>query len=211
MAEMATIEKEEVKTVKRTKIAEDTDLHVVRFQNMEQAGVPLECSLGPPISDDIRNYVFKDGHCYNLGQRIIDHLHALSYPIYENKEDPNFPGSGQTRSMQVGVKKRFALIPENNPEVTVYEHRREKLNHKILPGALQNSPNLPKTVQRSGDVMSGKDVKYMQNENQNLSVENHQLRGNVKDLITKVNMALAENKTMKKEVRDLSDQLKQGK
>ncbi len=193
-------EKEGLKP-KRVPIPEDTDLHIVRFQNMEQAGVPLEFSAGPPVSEEIRNYVLKDGLVYNLGKRLINHLNDLSYPIYENVVDPHFPKAGVTRSMQTGVKRRFTLVPVDDPDVTVYEHLREKLNHKVLPGALKNSSDLHSTLQRSGEVSIEKDIETIKDANMKLERANHTLQSQVKDMVDKVNTVLSENKTLKNELK----------
>lgn len=185
---------------KRIPISEDIDLHIVRFQNMEQAGVPLEFSAGPPVSEGIRNYVLKDGLVYNLGKRLITYLNNLNYPIYENVIDPNFPKTGVTRSMQTGVKRRFSLVPVDDPDVTVYEHLREKLNHKVLPGALKNSSDLHSTLKRSGDVNPGKEAEITRDTNLKLERDNHTLKSQVEDMVEKVNTVLSENKILKTEL-----------
>ncbi len=176
-------EEKEAKPVKVV-IPEDTDTMVVRFQNLEQKGVPLEFSAGAPISTEIRNYVLKDGLVYNLGKRLRRHITSLCYPEYKNVVDPNFPDGEQKRSMQSGVVRRFALTPVDDINVTVYEHLREKLNHKVLPGALKNSSNLPDTgIKNSNDIIADKAVK----ENMRLEKDNNRLMGDNKDLVYTVN------------------------
>ncbi len=179
----AVLEKKEVKVrPKRIPIPEDTDFQVVRFMNQEQKGVPLEFSAGAPISEDIRSYVLKDGLCYNLPKRLRNHVNGLKYPEYENVDDPNFPNSGQFRSMVKGYRYRFVLVPVDDSKQTVYEHLREKLNHKILPGAITNSPELHKVnIQSSDNIMSEQKQKELLTENQNVINHNVKMVETIKD------------------------------
>lgn len=133
--------KTEVKEKPKFPIPEDTDFKIVKFMNLEQRGVPLEFSAGAPMSQEIRNYVLKDGHCYKLPKRVRAHILSadLAIPKFENVEDPSNPGT--FRSMEVRRDQRFALSEvEDLKGVIVYEHIREKLNHRVKAEALKNAP-----------------------------------------------------------------------
>lgn len=165
----AVLEKKEEKVrPKRIPIPEDTDFQVVRFMNQEQKGQSLEFSAGAPISEDIRSYVLKDSFCYNLPKRMRDHINSRRCPEYKNVDDPNFPNSGQTRSMIAGYRYRFVLVPIDDPKQTVYEHLREKLNHKVLPGAITNSPDLHKV-----NIQDSDNIKQQQLVTENAKLANH--------------------------------------
>lgn len=195
----AVMEKSTTEAPARKPIPEDTDLRVVRFQNLEQRGMPLEFSAGAPISQDIRNYVLKDGHAYNLPRRLRDHILSLAYPKYKDIEDPNFPGSGIMKSMQDGVVNRFSLSEVDSKENIVYEHLREKLNCKVLPGALENSSYIPELVQNSTQIEKDKRTVLAETENANLIKENDKQAMQIKDLIASVNMLKANIKELKKQ------------
>jgi len=180
-------EKPEVR-VHRKVIPEDTDFKVVRFMNQEQKGVPLEFSAGPPISQNIRNYVLKDGLCYNLPKRLRDHINGLKYPRYADVEDPNSPVQGTKCSKIVGYDYRFVLVPEENPNVAVYEHLREKLNQKVMPGAVENSPKLhTANIKKSGDIISEKKQAEIVADNMELEEKVKKLISDNKDLVYTVN------------------------
>lgn len=155
----------EAKRYRNLVIPEETDFRVVRFQNNEEKGVPLEFSAGAPISKENRNYVLKDGKCYLLGEKVRKHIKSKGYPIYENVPDPEEPT--QFRSMQTGFQHRFSLTEIEDDEikkVTVYEHLREKLNHKVLPGAYENNAVIPGRA----DPLQGKQLEITEKENDSL-------------------------------------------
>lgn len=169
-------------------IPEETNFKVCRFQNSEETGVPLEFSAGAPISKENRNYALKDGKCYLLGERVRRHIKSLGYPKYENVPDPENPT--ELRSMQTGFKHRFSLseIEESDMDkVVVYEHLREKLNRKVLPGALENNAVIP------GRADPLKDKRY-----NDLEKDNTDLR-KIVDEITKTNNKLFENNAKQSE------------
>lgn len=180
--------KQELERFDKLEIPEEINFKVCRFQNNEEKGVPLEFSAGAPISKKNRNYVLKDGKCYLLGERVRRHIKSLGYPIYENVPDPQNPT--ETRSMQTGFQRRFGLseIEEGEMDkVVVYEHLREKLNHKVLPGALENNAVIP------GATDPLKDKRYNDLEN-----DNTDLRKIVEE-ITRTNETLIENNAKQSE------------
>jgi len=181
-----------VTTVKKP-IPEDTNFMVVRFQNMESAKVPLEFSAGAPI----RSYVLKDGLCYNLPERLRNHIAGLYYPVYNNVPDPNFPDSGQYRSMQTGKKYRFVLSTVIDDKDPVYEHLREKLNCKISPAMLSETTKAPKA---SADVLSAQKQQELVNDNTNLMKKLDEVIEQNKDLAFSLNKAKGENKDLKKSI-----------
>lgn len=187
--EAAKLKTEQEKDRKRNfVISEETNFKVCRFQNNEEKGVPLEFSAGAPISKENRNYVLKDGKCYLLGERVRRHIKSLGYPIYENVPDPENPT--EFRSMQTGFQRRFGLseVEESDMDkVVVYEHLREKLNRKVLPGALENNAVIP------GRTDPLKDKRY-----NDLEKDNTDLREIVEE-ITKTNETLIENNAKQSE------------
>lgn len=185
-------------TVKRVVILEDIDLQVVRFMNQEQKGVPLEFSAGAPISQNIRNYVLKDGLCYNLPKRLRDHVTGLKYPIYKDVDDPDSPVQGVKTSKIVGYQYRFVLMPVSDPKVAVYEHLREKLNQKVMPGAVENSPKLhTANIHSSGNLMTEKKQTEMIKENENIANHNIKMVETIKDLTFTLNKVRGELKDLK--------------
>jgi hypothetical protein len=184
--------------VKRVVIEEDTDLQVVRFMNQEQKGIPLEFSAGAPISQNIRNYVLKDGLCYNLPKRLRDHVTGLKYPIYKDVDDPDSPVQGVKTSKIVGYQYRFVLMPVSDPKIAVYEHLREKLNQKVMPGALENSPRLDTAnIQSSGNIMTEKKQTELMTENEKMANHNSKLVETIKDMTFTLNKVRGELKEVK--------------
>lgn len=175
----ATLERKEV-------VQEET--YIVRFQNLEQKGTDLEFSAGMPITKNIQSYVFKEGLAYNVSKALRDHVNDLSYPVYKDVEDPNFPGSGIIRSMQSGVDFRFALMSiDNKPDLVVYEHLRDKLNQKVLPGALNNASAEPGNTTTVGVVINEQEQSKLKTDNKNYARENFKQAQDIKDLVNKVN------------------------
>ena len=175
----------------KTEVAEKT--YIVKFQNLEQKGVPLEFSAGMPITKEILSYVLKDGLVYNVPEKLMEHINDLSYPIYKDVEDPNYPGSGVFRSMQVGVQNRFVLVPMiNKPDLVVYEHLRDRLNQKVLPGALSNAANMPESTPTVGDVTSEKEVEKLKSDNMTYERQIFKQTQDIKDLVETVNKLKAE-------------------
>ena len=164
-------------------IEEDTDMEIVRFLNQEQSGVPLEFSAGAPISKDIRSYVIKDGLCYNMPKRLRNHIGSLKYPIYGDVEDPDSPTPGVKTSKITGYKYRFVLVPVDDPNVAVYEHLRDKLNQKVMPGAAENIMTEEKQTELMKEIETLKREKDgMIGDNKDLVFTANKLKAKIKEL-----------------------------
>jgi hypothetical protein len=89
-------------------------------------------------------------------------------------------------------------MPVSDPKIAVYEHLREKLNQKVMPGALENSPRLDTAnIQSSGNIMTEKKQTELMTENEKMANHNSKLVETIKDMTFTLNKVRGELKEVK--------------